>query len=171
MAKGGRRFLLRGKPTCVEVGEKLFKLRSMLEADWLRALYSSPSVDVVLYEDLAIVYTTGRMRRLYYPDFLVRLKNGQEVVLEVKPSEAKKTFLRGPKRKAAVAFCTMTKRSFLVVTEKDLPKIGDCRSLIGRTLGALEGGGERVAEDRVVSTAEESAQSGVVGGIGRNCKG
>lgn len=78
--------------------------RSSWEKEFMVLLDSDPRVETWSYEPITIPYTfEGKIRR-YIPDFLVVL-DGDDLLVEVKPSSLTETGLNEAKHQAAVGFC------------------------------------------------------------------
>jgi len=119
--------------------------KCLFRSSWERAfavyLDRNPEVSNWTYERKIIWYFNPfkKRRSRYYPDFFVKLRNGKEIIVEIKPSgETKKPVKRGRKKqstflyetymyelnqakwKSCKEYCRKTKREFKVLTELDL---------------------------------------------------
>lgn len=115
--------------------------RSSLELKVMRKFDSSDSVVQWASEELAIPYydPVKRRPRRYFPDFLVRKKDGKTLMVEVKPAKqsAPPVHRKGKKRQAIIneeltwannkakweaarQYCARNGWEFVVLTENDI---------------------------------------------------
>ena len=74
----------------------------------------------VEYARVHILYKLDGKERAYIPDFLVRLKNGAFVVVEVKPPNQQKTPMNLAKFEVATTFCKRLGWRFEIWDHKEL---------------------------------------------------
>jgi type III restriction enzyme len=103
------------------------KFRSSWEEKYMCYLDNNSEVDVWSYEKLAIEYvankSTGKIRK-YYPDFLVQLKSGSKLVVEIKQKRKIDTLAVKKKTQAAEKWCSENGASFVLITEIELKELG-----------------------------------------------
>jgi hypothetical protein len=72
------------------------------------------------YEPLAIRYNYKGGKRNYYPDFLVRMKNGDIFLYEIKPKNLVNLSKNKPKAAAGRRFCRKMGWEYAIITEEKL---------------------------------------------------
>lgn len=91
--------------------------------------YLDTNVDVVgyRYEDVSIPYVSnirsGKLRK-YWPDFLIQRTDGQQILVEIKPSRKLDQDRVQKKLKAAALWCKAHGVTLVVLTEKELKLLG-----------------------------------------------
>ena len=115
--------------------------RSLLERRFMVFCDNSPNIDNWASEELAIRYYSpidNKWHR-YYPDFIVKTKQGKKLIIEIKPSRQckppkipvsrqTKSYMRESleyiknqaKWQAASKYCEDQNAEFKIITEKDL---------------------------------------------------
>ena len=123
------------------LGKKIITYRSSWELNFIRRLEYDPNVLKWSSEPIEIPYISKEKvngkwiekRRNYNPDFLVILKSGKVLLIEVKPLSQVPLFeniiLSDPaqmknqcKWKAAIGFCKKQGWEFRIITEQNLKK-------------------------------------------------
>jgi len=103
------------------------KFRSSWEEKYMRHLDSDPNVSTWSYEKLIIEYLsnkkTGKIRK-YYPDFLVELKDGTRLVIEIKQHRKLDNAIVKKKIAAAEEWCSAHSATYKVLTEIELRQLG-----------------------------------------------
>ncbi len=94
-----------------------FTTKSSYETRYALQLEADPEVVGFVYEPLRIPYEWDGCVRYYLPDFLVRYKDGREILVEVKPLK----LVDLPKNRAKIDAGHGFRFDFVVVTEDDLP--------------------------------------------------
>ena len=101
--------------------------RSGWELAYLQHLDADPEVVGYRYEDVKIPYVsnvrTGKLRS-YWPDFLVQRKDGQQILVEIKPKRKLDQDRVQKKLKAAALWCKAHGVTLMVLTEKELKLLG-----------------------------------------------
>lgn len=101
--------------------------RSGWELAYLQHLDASPDVVGYRYEDVRIPYVSnvksGRVR-WYWPDFLVQQRDGQQLLVEIKPKRKLDQARVQKKLKAAALWCQAHGVTLVVLTEKELKLLG-----------------------------------------------
>lgn len=90
-------------------------------------LDSNPDVESWSYEKIVIKYisnkSSGKIRK-YYPDFFVKMKSGQLLVVEIKQKRKLDSLTVKKKSAAAQQWCMINNASFLILTELELKDMG-----------------------------------------------
>lgn len=115
---------------------KIIAYRSGWELTFMRWLEKSPEVICWASECIRIPYTMpGGSTHSYYPDFYLKLINGREVVVEIKPRTQTTppksanppqahTYIKNQcKWRAAKKFCEERNLEFIILTEKSIELI------------------------------------------------
>jgi hypothetical protein len=79
------------------------------------------------YEDVSIPYVsnvkTGKERK-YWPDFLIQKRDGQQLLVEIKPKRKLEQASVQKKLRAATTWCQAHGVTLVVVTEQELKLLG-----------------------------------------------
>lgn len=90
-------------------------------------LDADPNVLTWSYEKLIIEYVsnqrTGKVRK-YYPDFLIEMKDGVKVVVEIKQRRKLDNMIVKKKIAAATEWCSTHGATYKVLTELELRQLG-----------------------------------------------
>ena len=116
---------IRGSYTSPIAGE--CKFRSGWEYRLMIHLDSSPDVEFWSYEKTVIEYVSNvrtKKVRKYYPDFLVRYKDGRTELIEVKPKRKLEQATIKKKMAAALLWCAEHGMTYRIVTEIQLKELG-----------------------------------------------
>jgi len=116
---------IRGTYTSPIAGE--CKFRSGWEYRLMIHLDSSPDVEFWSYEKTVIEYVSNvrtKKVRKYYPDFLVRYKDGRTELIEVKPKRKLEQATIKKKMAAALLWCAEHGMTYRIVTEIQLKELG-----------------------------------------------
>ena len=116
---------IRGTYTSPIAGE--CKFRSGWEYKIMIHLDSSPDVEFWSYEKTVIEYVSNvrtKKVRKYYPDFLVRYKDGRTELIEVKPKRKLEQATIKKKMAAALLWCAEHGMTYRIVTEIQLKELG-----------------------------------------------
>lgn len=101
--------------------------RSGWELAYMQYLDTNPDVVGYRYEDVVIRYVsnkkTGKTRQ-YWPDFLVQQRDGQQLLVEIKPKRKLDQDRVQKKLKAAAEWCRAHQVTLMVLTEKELKLLG-----------------------------------------------
>jgi len=97
-------------------GGKIY-VRSSWEKQFAQILDEDNNVLNFQYEPIAIRYNYKGGKRNYYPDFLVRMRNGDMVLCEVKPKELIDYGKNKPKAAAGRRFCKKMGWTYKIITE------------------------------------------------------
>ncbi len=101
--------------------------RSGYERKYLEILDLDENVVQYFYEPVRIEYVsnvrTCKLRH-YVPDFLVVTRDGQKLLVEVKPLRKLKNLIVQKKIKAGERWCLENGAKFVVLTEVDLKRMG-----------------------------------------------
>lgn len=93
----------------------------------MKHLDSNPEVQKWSYESFYIEYlankSTGKMRK-YYPDFLVELRDGTKLVVEIKQKRKLEQLVVKKKTKAAEEWCATHGAAYRILTEIELKQLG-----------------------------------------------
>lgn len=93
----------------------------------MQRLDTDPDVLTWSYEKLIIDYVsnqrTGKVRK-YYPDFLVEMKDGTKVVVEIKQRRKLDNLIVKKKIHAATEWCSAHGATYKVLTEIELRQLG-----------------------------------------------
>jgi len=93
----------------------------------MQHLDADDSVVGYRYEDVSIKYIsnkkTGKVRQ-YWPDFLVQLRDGQQLLVEIKPQRKLDQARVQKKLKAAAGWCQAHGVTLVIMTEKELKLLG-----------------------------------------------
>lgn len=103
------------------------KYRSGWELAYMLHLDSDPTVVGYRYEDVKIPYvsnTRTKKIRSYWPDFLVQQRDGQQLLVEIKPKRKLDQARVQKKLKAAALWCQAHGVTLVVMTEKELKLLG-----------------------------------------------
>ncbi len=90
-------------------------------------LDASPDVEFWSYEKTVIEYVSNvrtKKVRKYYPDFLVRYKDGRTELIEVKPKRKLEQAVIKKKMTAALLWCAEHGMTYRIVTEIQLKELG-----------------------------------------------
>jgi hypothetical protein len=82
-----------------------YNYRSSWEVEFMRYLDSFENVEQWFYEFDTISYFFEGKRKKYIPDFQVKLKDGRNFLVEVKPKALRKLAKNEAKREAAKSYC------------------------------------------------------------------
>lgn len=103
------------------------KFRSGWEQKYMEYLDADPNVESWSYEKIVIKYisnkSSGKIRK-YYPDFFVKMKNGDLIVVEIKQKRKLDSSAVKKKSAAAQQWCMINNASFLILTELELKDMG-----------------------------------------------
>jgi hypothetical protein len=103
------------------------KHRSGWEQKYMVHLDSDSTIHEWSYEKLIIEYVsnvrTGKIRK-YYPDFYIEYKDGNKVVIEIKPKRKLDQAIIKKKIAAAEQWCLMHNATYKVLTEIELKDMG-----------------------------------------------
>lgn len=103
------------------------KYRSGWELSYLRWLDSCPDVETFVYEGVKIPYVsnvrTNKIRH-YYPDFLVKYRDGRSLLVEIKPKKRMPQANIQKKLAAAAIWCSTHGAILTVLTEIELRAMG-----------------------------------------------
>ena len=116
---------IRGKYTSPIAGECRF--RSSWEFKLMLHLDANPEVEFWSYEKTVIEYVSNvrtKKVRKYYPDFLVRYKDGRTELIEVKPKRKLEQAVVKKKMAAALLWCAEHGMTYRIVTEIQLKELG-----------------------------------------------
>ena len=116
---------IRGTYTSPIAGE--CKFRSGWEYKIMIHLDSSPDVEFWSYEKTVIEYVSNvrtKKVRKYYPDFLVRYRDGRTELIEVKPKRKLEQATIKKKMAAALLWCAEHGMTYRIVTEIQLKELG-----------------------------------------------
>ena len=101
--------------------------RSGWELEYMHHLDANPDVVGYRYEDVRIPYVsnkkTGKVR-WYWPDFLVQQRDGEQLLVEIKPKRKLDQDRVQKKLKAAALWCQAHQVTLVVLTEKELKLLG-----------------------------------------------
>jgi hypothetical protein len=115
----------RGIHTSPLAGECNF--RSGWEQKYMLYLDADPEVESWAYENLTIEYisnkSTGKVRK-YFPDFFVRMKSGQNYVIEIKQKRKLESAVVKKKSEAAERWCASNNATYKILTEIELRQLG-----------------------------------------------
>lgn len=103
------------------------KYRSGWEQKYMVYLDDNPDIASWSYEKLVIEYVSNKKTkkiRKYYPDFQIEYKDGQKVVVEIKPSRKLQQATVIKKIRAAKEWCTEHDMIYKILTEIELKDIG-----------------------------------------------
>ena len=90
-------------------------------------LDGNPDIDTWTYEELVIEYVSNirsKKIRKYYPDFLLKYKDGHSEVVEVKPKRKLDQAIIKKKTAAAKQWCHFNGLTFIILTEIELKQLG-----------------------------------------------
>jgi len=90
-------------------------------------LDSDPEVESWSYEQTVIEYVSNirsKKVRKYYPDFLVKYRDGRGEVIEVKPKRKLEQLTVRKKAAAARAWCSERGLTYRILTEIELKDMG-----------------------------------------------
>lgn len=99
------------------------KFRSSWELKLMLYLDENPDVEFWSYEKIVIEYVSNvrtKKLRKYYPDFLVRYKDGRTELIEVKPKRKLDQAIIKKKIAAAQAWCLDKGITYTIMTEVEL---------------------------------------------------
>jgi hypothetical protein len=116
---------IRGTYTSPIAGE--CKFRSGWEYRLMIHLDANPEVEFWSYEKTVIEYVSNvrtKKVRKYYPDFLVRYKDGRTELIEVKPKRKLEQAVIKKKMAAALLWCAEHGMTYRIVTEIQLKELG-----------------------------------------------
>lgn len=116
---------IRGTYTSPIAGE--CKFRSGWEFKLMLHLDENPDVEFWSYEKTVIEYVSNvrtKKVRKYYPDFLVRYKDGRTELIEVKPKRKLEQATIKKKMAAALLWCAEHGMTYRIVTEIQLKELG-----------------------------------------------
>ena len=96
--------------------------RSSWEKKFMKWCDMNDDVEYWTTEPFAIEYISPKDNRKhrYFPDFLVKFKDGKKLLIEVKPLAQTKDPIVQAKAKAAIKFCKNYDMSYTFITEKEL---------------------------------------------------
>jgi len=83
----------------------VYDYKSSWEAIYMDMLDSDPAVDSWEYESVWVMYHNGQKVKKYLPDFLVALRGGGRVLVEVKPEKLRDNPTNAAKRLAVQQKC------------------------------------------------------------------
>ena len=93
----------------------------------MQLLDTDPNVSTWSYEKLIIEYVsnqrTGKVRK-YYPDFLIEMKDGTKLVVEIKQRRKLDNLIVKKKIIAATEWCLVHGATYKVLTEIELRQLG-----------------------------------------------
>ena len=93
----------------------------------MKHLDANPKVEKWSYESFYIEYlankSTGKIRR-YFPDFLVELKDGTKLVVEIKQKRKLEQLVVKKKTKAAEEWCVTHGAAYMILTGIELKQLG-----------------------------------------------
>ena len=116
---------IRGTYTSPIAGE--CKYRSGWELKVMVYLDENPEVEAWSYEKTVIEYVSNvrsKKIRKYYPDFLVKYKDGRSELIEVKPKRKLEQLTVKKKMTAAMLWCSERGMSYRIMTEVQLKELG-----------------------------------------------
>jgi hypothetical protein len=116
---------IRGTYTSPIAGE--CKYRSGWELKVMVYLDENPDVESWSYEKTVIEYVSNvrsKKIRKYYPDFLVKYKDGRSELIEVKPKRKLEQLTVKKKMTAAMLWCSERGMSYRIMTEVQLKELG-----------------------------------------------
>ena len=116
---------IRGTYTSPLAGE--CKYRSGWELKVMVHLDADPNVETWSYEKTVIEYVSNvrtKKIRKYYPDFLVKYKDGRVELLEVKPKRKLEQLTVRKKAEAAREWCKVNGLTYKILTEVELKELG-----------------------------------------------
>lgn len=90
-------------------------------------LDADPNVETWSYEKTVIEYVSNvrtKKIRKYYPDFLVKYKDGRVELLEVKPKRKLEQLAVKKKAEAANVWCQANGSTYKILTEIELKELG-----------------------------------------------
>ena len=90
-------------------------------------LDENPEVEFWSYEKTVIEYVSNvrtKKIRKYYPDFLVKYKDGRTELIEVKPKRKLEQLTVKKKAEAAKSWCETNGLSYKILTEFELKELG-----------------------------------------------
>lgn len=108
----GRNNFAKGEYTSTKMGLTC-NYRSSWEMEFMRILDASEEVVRWAYEFDTIPYAYEGKQRKYVPDFLVELKDGRRVIVEVKPKSLRRITRNEAKRTAAMEFCDKNSMTYM----------------------------------------------------------
>lgn len=94
----------KGEYVSTKTGKTLY-YRSSWERRYMEFLDSDDSVETWDYEFMFIPYVLNEVERNYVPDFYVKLNDGTQKLVEIKPENLKLTGMNCAKKEAAIALC------------------------------------------------------------------
>lgn len=99
--------------------------RSSLEKKFIQYLENSEKFVGYLYEAIKIPYIYKGTQRIYIPDFLVKTKDQEYILIEVKPHNQVNLLVNKLKFKAAEEYLKRNNKGvkFKIITEKFLDKM------------------------------------------------
>ena len=100
-------------------GEETY-LRSSYESMYARMLDSDEAVESWRHEPFRIPYFFEGSMHNYVPDFSVRMTDGTNALVEVKPLMLTESKANAAKKNAAEQWCSLNNFLLLTITEKDL---------------------------------------------------
>jgi len=115
---------IRGKYTSPIAGECHF--RSGWEFKMMLHLDSNPDVEFWSYEKIVIEYVSNirtKKIRKYYPDFLVKYKDGRSELIEIKPKRKLEQAAVKKKMAAALLWCAKHGMTYRIITEIQLKEL------------------------------------------------
>jgi hypothetical protein len=101
--------------------------RSGWEFEYMQWLDANPDIVGYRYEDVVISYVSNvksKRIRHYWPDFLVQQRDGQQLLVEIKPKRKLDQDRVQKKLKAAALWCQAHQVTLVVLTEKELKLLG-----------------------------------------------
>jgi hypothetical protein len=116
---------VRGTYTSPIAGE--CRYRSGWELKVMVYLDENPEVEFWSYEKTVIEYVSNvrtKKIRKYYPDFLVKYKDGRTELIEVKPKRKLEQLTVKKKAEAAKSWCETNGLSYKILTEFELKELG-----------------------------------------------
>ncbi|MDR6885416.1 TnsA endonuclease N-terminal domain-containing protein [Bacillus sp. 3255] len=93
---------------------------SLLERDFIKFCNCIPNVMKVEYQPRCLAYNYNGKRRRYFPDFLISTRDGNKILVEVKPSNRLDDEENLIKFKVGEMFCEQKGWTFKVISDSDL---------------------------------------------------
>lgn len=106
-----------------EKNQRMMHYRSSWEKKVMVLLEASPRVDSYQEEPFPIQYEFRGGTHNYFPDFLVKFKNGTSLILEIKPQNQCETDINKAKWSSAMRYCTQHGFVFRIWTEVMISKL------------------------------------------------
>jgi hypothetical protein len=93
---------------------------SLLERDFIKFCNCIPNIMKVEYQPRCLAYNYNGKRWRYFPDFLISTKDGNKILIEVKPSNRLEDEENLIKFKVGELYCEQKGWTFMVMSDRDL---------------------------------------------------